>query len=96
MLPENRNAVHLTKCRLSLKDCTKPVLICHKCARGKCSSLCPACAVVARDKEWAKWIVHHYNGLTFTVSSKAKEVSICECLAMPIADFEALKKLAEE
>jgi len=48
-----------------------------------CVAGCPACAVAARDKEWAKWLLANHDLWVFVQ------------IIMP-EDFEALKKLAAE
>jgi hypothetical protein len=84
-------------------DCDKPCVtdgglrlsgICEP-IQTKCAADCSACIEYARDKEWAKYVLDNWNG-TKLEETKANISDVYAIVAFPLADFDALKKLAEE
>ena len=59
--------------------------ICQFCSAKGCTKSCPACAVEANNKAWAKYLtgLNHDDGGRVTVY-------------IPSDDWEQIKKLAEE
>ena len=60
----------------------------------ECMPGCPACAVAARDKEWAEWILEHFDFIT-SVAENPDDFVLVDCYPITLADFVALKKLKE-
>ena len=89
MIPKN-NKSHYKICSRPDTPCTQSFK-CDNCEYGMCSTQCSACAVAARDKEWANYILNQSNGTTFEAIKDVYAI-----VAFPRTDFEALKKLAEE
>ena len=84
-LPEKKQK-HYKVCSQPTDPCLEH-FACDTCKYGICAALCPACAVAARDKEWAEWFVERFEKI-------AKGQAVTTVFSK--ADFEALKKLAEE
>lgn len=53
-----------------------------------CTPKCPQCL----NEQWARWLVGRWNGTTYDKSVVGEHYAI---VAIPMADFEALKKMAE-
>ena len=78
---------HLKSCNEEcLGSDTAPKGGCSKCRFYKCDSFCPACAVEANNKAWAKYL----DGQSHSAWPYVEVVTI------PAADWEQIKKLAEE
>ena len=86
------------KCKYDCDDCALTDE-CDKayadvnCPLG-CMPDCPACAVEANNKAWAKYLDGRHNGTTFEDPADIK--SHYALIAIPISDWEHIKKLAEE
>ena len=62
-----------------------------------CLPDCPACAVEKAIKELAKYLVGKYNHITLVAAVDATRIAQhYTCIAIPVADWEQIKKLAEE
>ena len=66
---------------------------CVDCPYDGCAADCPACAVEANNKAWAKYLDGLVRErLTFSLNP----ISQCIAVRIPISDWEQIKKLAEE
>lgn len=100
-LPEKNYAHSLRKIpngkcpKLSIWECNKCSKTNHGCIGGDCPPDCPACLEAARDKEWAKWILEHFNFIVISDEKEPDDFVLVDDYPITVADFEALKKLAE-
>ena len=86
VIPEHKKTPNCDKCQYFVKKeglcLAETGIVCQRI----CVPDCPACAVEANNKAWAKYLVVHF-------SRYANDLVLVD---IPASDWEQIKKLAEE
>jgi hypothetical protein len=62
----------------------------------ECAPDCPACAVEANNKAWAKWVASNQKGSIILSETTPFTGHYVAVVHFPASDWEQIKKLAEE